>query len=90
MNILHWIKGFLTNKNTLSEEDTKILKEEVDKELSTEYYPAVNLPFTNVDTCKYPMDCGLPKVWYGIIPPVCNKCGYQSPQWTITSTNTNG
>jgi hypothetical protein len=85
MNILHWIQGFLFNKERLSEEETKVLKDKVDNELVKSQ---VSLPYINdsIMECKFPNDCGMPTVWFGVIPPICSKCGYQSQQWTITST----
>lgn len=88
-NFIHWLKGFLTGKEKLSQEELNVLLGELNKvteEITLEPFrplvPSPNLDWENPwigtplnPTCKYPDDCGMPTVWCGTSPPICGKCG---------------
>ena len=50
--------------------------------LKRDFFPMSNPPINPIlspteggSGCKFPSNCGMPTVWYGISPPVCLKCG---------------
>ncbi len=88
-----------TDVNTLKEKIQDVEKGEKDVEfpfplsppVPPPYYPPItipNIPNPSVTGygCQFPNDCGLPDIWHGVVPPICQKCGFQPNNNTITFT----
>jgi hypothetical protein len=98
-----WLKGFITASYPLNPNSPIIkIEEELNKVDDKVEFPffnpiattLINVPNTNtpVNTgrCIFPTNCGMPKTWFGIVPPVCNKCGYKSKSLNTTYNNSFG
>ena len=79
-NFISWLDGFLTNKTALTEEEVSIIRKRMDTAKMAQMFPQVS----DYDICPHPDSCGMPQAWWGIVPPICTKCGKQGAMPNIT------
>lgn len=85
--LIHWVLGFLENKQTLNAEEVTILKNKLNNSLDLNLMFDFNTNIFNNEGCKHPNNCGLPTIWHGTTSSFCLKCNYQPPSQIVSYKN---
>lgn len=77
------MEELLDKVNKMEEEIAELKRKQ--SEYQQHYYPP--LPVVDVNKCTNGGEHEYPNPWHSILPPHCQKCGKQAPDYSITYTN---